>query len=500
MLHRKKEQAQLLGTLRDEVRRIEPYGSFEPAALRALAERGIHIRLYHAARGVEPAAPADAVKVVLRDGKEGAYFVVISRVDVQVDATELRLPEQSLDAVRNRITGAEKELAEIEARLKACSRDEAVVADAVERAEETIRYLEAKSGMGSAAPVAYLQGFCPVDSLESARQAAAANGWGLVVEEPGAEDAAPTLIRNPRWIRPIETLYRAFGILPGYAEIDVSAVFLTFMSIFFAMIVGDAGYGLVFFFLTRWARKKFPALPERVFSFLTIMSVSTIVWGVMTGSYFFIPALPAPFHRLKVEWLANEDNVKYLSFLLGAIHLSVAHLWNTVRWINSPRAIAQVGWICTTWTMFFAACTLVLGMPFPSWVTPVGVAGTAAIILFMTPVRSLKTEWFNHALLPLTLVGNFIDVVSYIRLYAVGVAGAAIAASFTSMALSGVHGIGSGLVAALILFFAHALNIVLSSLGVLVHGVRLNVLEFTNHIGMQWSGFAYEPFSKNKEK
>ena len=127
LLHRKKERTQLLETLRDEDRRIEPYGSFEPAALRALAEKGIYLRLYHAARGVEPAAPADAVKVVLRDGKEGVHFVVISRVDVQVDATELRLPEQSLNAVRNRITGAEKELAEIEARLKACSYDVAVV-------------------------------------------------------------------------------------------------------------------------------------------------------------------------------------------------------------------------------------------------------------------------------------------------------------------------------------------------------------------------------------
>lgn len=188
--------------------------------------------------------------------------------------------------------------------------------------------------------------------------------------------------------------------------------------------------------------------------------------------------------------------MKYLSFLIGTIHLTIAHAWNALRVINSPKALAQVGWICTTWTMFFAACTLVLDMPLPSWILPVGGVGVVLIVLFMTAPRDFKTEWFNHALLPLNLVSNFIDVVSYIRLYAVGVAGTAVAGSFHAMALSGVRDWSSMLAAVLIIFIAHVLNLVMSAMSVLVHGVRLNVLEFTNHIGMQWSGFGYQPFAR----
>lgn len=498
LIHLRKEKEQALEVLVHERQRLEPYGSFDPAAVRKLAERGIVVRLYHAARGSEPAVPAGAVKVVLNEDRDGVYFAVVGRGEIHVQAAELRLPEQSLEQVLRGIAEAEKSLGEIDARLRGHAGDYAVVARAASEAEESLRYLEARSGMGAAEPVAYLRGFCPADGLESVRRAAASNGWGLIVEDPGPDDRVPTLIRNPRWVRPIETIFQVFGILPGYEEIDVSAVFLLFLSVFFAMIVGDAGYGLVFLALTLWAQRRFPQVPARAWAFMKIMSVCTILWGAMTGSYFFIPVIPGPLRRFKIQWLANEENVKLLSFLLGAIHLTIAHAWNAVRGINRLKVLAQFGWICTTWTMFFAARTLVLGMPFPAFAGPVGVAGAVAIALFMTPVRDLKTEWYNHVLLPFNLVGNFIDVVSYIRLYAVGVAGVQLAYAMHSMALSGVHGIASGLAAAGILFVAHALNIVLSAMAVLVHGVRLNVLEFSNHIGMQWSGFMYQPFSRRQ--
>jgi V/A-type H+-transporting ATPase subunit I len=125
------------------------------------------------------------------------------------------------------------------------------------------------------------------------------------------------------------------------------------------------------------------------------------------------------------------------------------------------------------------------------------IAGVALIVLFMTPVRSLKAEWFNHVMLPLNLVSNFVDVVSYIRLFAVGSAGFAVANAFNTMMLDlGSDGLVSGIIAAVILFFAHVLNILLCAMGVMVHGIRLNTLEFSGHLGMQWTGVAYRPFAR----
>jgi len=123
-------------------------------------------------------------------------------------------------------------------------------------------------------------------------------------------------------------------------------------------------------------------------------------------------------------------------------------------------------------------------------------ASGVLIVLFMTPVGRLKAEWFNHVMLPLSIVSNFVDVVSYLRLFAVGTASFAVAAAFNEMALGDVRGLGSGIVAAFVLFFGHTLNILLAAMGVLVHGVRLNTLEFSSHVGMQWTGVPYRPFAR----
>jgi V/A-type H+-transporting ATPase subunit I len=125
--------------------------------------------------------------------------------------------------------------------------------------------------------------------------------------------------------------------------------------------------------------------------------------------------------------------------------------------------------------------------------------GLAGVVVFMTPLRMLKTDWPNHAMLPLSIIGSFGDVVSYVRLFAVGSAGTAISVAFNEMALSGgISSFGAGVGAALILFLAHAMNILLSALGVIVHGVRLNTLEFSGHLGMQWTGIPFKPFRKQE--
>ncbi len=490
-----RDQTEELEEYRQERRRIEPFGSFDPQVVRELAAKGIIIKLYRLEPGREPPAPEGAVVQTLRRDKSGVYFAVISRAPVAVDAHEVRMPELALSEIDRRITDIEGLLASTRRALEEHAGDRPAVRELAEQAEDLVRFLEAREGMGATKPLAYLRGYCPVERVDALRAAAAQHGWGLRISEPDAEEPVPTLIRNPGWVRPIQTVFKAIGIVPGYREIDISAAFLLFLSLFFAMIVGDAGYGLLFVGLTWWARRKRPNAPAEPFRLLMVMSVSTVVWGVITGNYFGIANTPAPLAGFKLAWLGDEDNVKRLCFLIGAIHLTVAHLWNAIRVWNSPRALAQLGWIATTWTMYFAACNMVLGYPYPDGVGWMFVAGVALIVLFMTPARELKAEWFNHVMLPLSLVSNFVDVVSYLRLFAVGFASFAVASAFNEMGTSG-SGLLSGLVGALIIFFGHALNITLAAMGVLVHGIRLNTLEFSSHIGMQWTGRPYAPFAR----
>lgn len=513
LIHRRQDLQEEDENLRHELQRLEPFGDFDPAGVRALAARGVTLRLYHAGPRQELAVPADATLQVLCRDKRGVFFTVAGRGELKLSAQEVRLPAASTSAMRQRREAIAAELGHIGEQMAAHAGDYPAVAATVQQAEEQVRFLEVRACMGAAARVVYVQGFCPQRRVELLRAAAAREGWGLLVEDPAPDDPVPTLLDNPRWVRPIRALFDIIGIIPGYNEVDISACFLLFFSLFFAILVGDAAYGLLFLGLTRLARRKLPTAPSRYFSLMYVMSACTVVWGALTGTWLGMAVTSGPLAWPVLPWLKKDDNVKLLCFAIGVIHLSIAHLWNIIRMRHSLQAVAQLGWLCTTWTMFFFACVMVLnlpfdrylatvpvlGNPFPKFMVPVFLFGVAAIVLFMTPVKDLKTEWFNHAMLPLNLVSNFVDVVSYIRLFAVGTASFAVADSFNRMLSPMLGHWATALFAALFLFLAHSLNIVLSLMGVMVHGVRLNTLEFSGHVGMQWTGVPYEPFRRGED-
>jgi V/A-type H+-transporting ATPase subunit I len=285
--------------------------------------------------------------------------------------------------------------------------------------------------------------------------------------------------------------------------------FLLFFSLFFAMIVSDAGYGLIFVALGLFAQKKFGAkAPKEPFFLLYVLGGATMFWGLVSGNWFGaegigtlpifewalireISAFPA-----EAEQAANLNFMMYLCFFIGAVHLSVAHGMRAFRYMNSPKALAEIGWIAIVWTLFFVAGTLVLGKEFPGIGMPLLIGGSALVLLFANFQKNIiKGALVTLGDLPLTIISSFSDVVSYLRLFAVGYASVTVAASFNNMAVGeGISSFVAGLMAAITLFLGHGLNIVLCLMGVIVHGVRLNMLEFSGHMNMQWSGQEYLPF------
>ena len=228
---------------------------------------------------------------------------------------------------------------------------------------------------------------------------------------------------------------------------------------------------------------------------IAIVGGATAVWGVLTGNYLGIAPLSNMLRAARVGWLSDRDNLIELTFFIGAVHMTIAHIWNIVEVKPRSKAIAQSGWIVVLWSFFLLARTMVLGQPLPRFVPYALVVGVVAVALFMATRSELKHGWINHALLPLTVIGNFVDVLSYVRLYAVGYASVAVVQAFNGMAASiGLDRPLTAVPAVLLLLFAHALNLVLCALAVLVHAVRLNTLEFSNHKGLAWQGFAFEPF------
>ncbi len=480
-----------------------PFGDFDPEQARALRAQGVGLRLYQFPAKKAPTAPPGASLHIVGQAGSTACAVLVGPPEASLTAREVPLPPRSLAAITRARTDQAARRDAIDGELAALAGARAALAQHVARLEDEAQLHEARAAMGTAESLTWITGFCPEVAVPAVHAAAAGGGWAVSVREPSADDVVPTKLESKPWVRQVHAVLEMVGITPGYAEVDVSAPFLLFLVLFAAMLIGDAGYGALILLGVFLARRKFPRAPAQPFALLRTVGLATVVWGAITGTYFAILSVPPFLDWMRLEWLAGSDkvattkNVMLLCFLIGAVHITVAHLWAALRCGKALTALAQLGWIASTWCMFFIAKTMVLGDPFPGFMIPVTIAGVGAIILFMTPVKQLKSEWFNHVMLPLSLVSNFVDVVSYLRLFAVGTAGVAVASSFNDMAARiGAAGGINLLFAALVAIFGHTLNLLLCAMGVLVHGVRLNTLEFSAHLGLQWSGVPYRPLQR----
>ncbi|MCK9182105.1 MAG: ATPase [Fibrobacteraceae bacterium] len=521
ILMQEKKSAEEKANLADQtLLRYQSFGNLDPEEIQELEARGIFVRLYEAQSKKPFSAKGYALVYPFGIGTNGDCYAVINLGDApaEVEGTSvipLSLPFASLRTLRETSTESKKLLGEIEVELSKLANQKKYVKSSLRDASDAYNFEEASAGALDADSICALRGFCPAPRIDELKDFAKRLGWGLKIEDPAPDDDVPTLLTYKKLTAPMKFLYDIIGIAPGYREVDVSAVFLCFFSLFFAMIVGDTAYGILFLGITLFLRHKFPKAPATGFHFMELMSVATIVWGILNASYLgFKPDVvswvkyldlanygwvPVPLKQAML-WIRDSENVKYFCFCIGVVHLSIAHIWNIAVKIRqkSSVALAQLGWLCTTWVMFFLAGYMVLGMDLPKFVVPLLCVGVFLLVFFSVPPSKLKEEWISIPMLALNLVSNFVDVISYIRLFAVGMSGAAIAEAFNAM-LSPMFGSAAGLlVAAIVLLFVHGLNIALGIMGVAVHAVRLNTLEFSNGLDLQWSGFSFTPFSKQK--
>ena len=473
----------------------EKWGDFDPEKIKGLAEKNIFLKLYQIPEKEIEYLPKGLIIKKINISGGIANCVIISRSQIDIPYKEVSLPKTGLDNMRARLTEDLKTIAHLKEGLhKQVSYRESLVSMKNTLRNE-LEFYQALRGMGEAGALSYLAGYVPQDKISILRDLAKKESWGILISEPKEEDNVPTLIRSPAWVSLIQPIFKLLEIVPGYRELDISPLFLIFLSLFFGMIIGDAGYGAVYFILTAFFQKRMPKAPKRVFFLFYLFSSCAILWGLLTGTLFgqewYIKAGMKPF----IPILNDTKFLQSFCFFLGALHLSLAHGWRTILKLPSAAALADIGWIILLWTGFFLAKTLILDAAFPDFGRWMIIAGVSLTILFSNPQKNiLKAIASGLASVALSLMNSFTDVVSYIRLFAVGLAGVAIAD--TVNALAGVLG-GENLFAkALIIFIGHTINIILGPMSVLVHGIRLNVLEFSGHANVSWSGVVYKPLKE----
>ncbi|RLA20668.1 MAG: ATPase, partial [Gammaproteobacteria bacterium] len=329
----------------------------------------------------------------------------------------------------------------------------------------------------------------------------------MLIEEPDGVEQPPTLLKNTTTFAGGEEVVK-FYQTPNYYSWDPSIVVFFSFALFFAMILSDAGYAALFMGILalKWQRMGRTTQGIRFRMLLLITLVSSGVWGIMVGSYFgFTPAPEQLAGKLHVLDINDFDAMMRISIFVGVVHIALANLVQAYQLKHKTTRFAALGW----------ALFVVGG--FVLWVaqssehnilqqTAYALLGTAVFCLIVfTGDRKIQKPLdvllrLFDGLKSLTSVTKiFGDVLSYMRLFALGLASASLAITFNQLAEQVYHAMpGMGLLfSILILLIGHTLNIMLGIMSGVVHGLRLNFIEFYN-----WSvsdeGYPFKAFSKKE--
>ena len=536
-----------------ELDRFTLWGSVNVEDFAYLKEKGIALKLYEVPASKYLEIDESINTVLVNNDKKNVRFLLLGDerpANLLPEAFEVPFPRCSTVELEKEIEAYKKEIAKIEENKIEKAVYLSAIKDFKKKLEYDIEFENVNAGMGredsksdsSENGLAWIQGYVPELNMEEFKNFAKENDWAVAWQEPENPDEVPTKLKNNKIVSMIYPLTDFLGTVPGYAEYDISGWFLLFFTIFFGMIFGDGGYGLlvtaVFVIMTLVnvvKGKKVPAL----YPLAILLGVATAVWGMVTCTWFgldvkYLPdwlvnlSIPQISNACKdqtwmpfwcegtgVEGLTTDKFLMIWCFSLALVQLSVAHIKAIFRNIKSLKALGDFGSMIQLWGMLYVVLMMVvdgdifnLGVVIggiPVGMVCVGLVAVGFVLSFIFAnyegniVESIMSSVKNIISVLLGVVNVFSDIVSYIRLWAVGLAGAAISQTVNEMAGPMLGHFIFFIFAIILLVFGHGLNMILNLLSVIVHGVRLNTLEFSTHLGMSWSGFKYEPFSEKAE-
>ncbi|MDR2419120.1 MAG: V-type ATP synthase subunit I [Treponema sp.] len=527
MDNEKKTLQEQLTFLGKEESRVEKWGNFNPTDLKELAKQGLSLIPYELPYKAYESLDKEQRFIILFRDKVKVYGVAL---DHEIAGeTPFALPEKSLSEMRRAIKNIQTTLSDIEKHFATLAAHKKSIEDELKTLAQNIEFETAKASMDSLSVstgassdigISWLIGFAPKDDVGVLKRAAAENGWALAIADPSEEDAVPTLLKNNKLTSLIYPLTDFLEVVPGYREIDISGWFLLFFCIFFGMIFGDAGYGVILGIITligiaKTSAKGVPA----ALKMLGLLTLSNIAWGVITCTWFGIDTakLPEVLQSISLPVLSSvesakgvaqkaivDQNLQIFCFSLALLQLGIAHIKGFFRNIMSLKLFAELGSLAMLIGMFNLVLFLVVSNSYrqiPLLPASLYLLGGGFFLTFVFAGyegnlgQSILYSFRNIISVVLGITNVFSDIMSYIRLWAVGLAGASISSTVNTMAgpLLGNFLIFMGII---LLVFGHGLNVILNVLSVLVHGVRLNTLEFSGHLGLTWSGFVYKPFGK----
>ena len=526
-------------TLQAEVSRLEklaeelePWGEFEGDARERLLQQGVVLRYYVAQKSTFEAHKAawDADYTIAQIGEDSSsvYFVVVttSAAEIVIDAQEIKAPAKDSRAVLAEAEECRQELKDIDVALSKCAASVEVIEQELVALKQQLQNVKIQGTAAEAADGALVVMEGWAEQNKSAEVDKLLDEYPNVVylkRDATREDDTPVKLKNGFFARMFE-LIGAMYALPKYGTLDLTPFFAPFYMLFFAICLNDAGYGALLLIAGLALLKKGGAALKQA-SWLTIFcGGATTLFGLYTGSLFgmSIPDMLGYESIAESPFLDFQNQFFSLALALGVVQILFGMLINIclqTKLFGFTSTFGLLGWFI----VLLSGCVAV-GLPMLneqltiSWFTASSPAFYAAMgvgAVFMLLLNNIKRNplinigsglWdaYNN------VTGLLSDVLSYIRLFAIGLSGGVLAQVFNSLAMgltgldAGIESFGVGTVfqiigAAAILFVGHGINLFMSAISSFVHPMRLTFVEFYKNAGFEMSNRVFEPLTNEKK-
>ncbi len=512
------EKYQQLTLLQKEISHVRPWGDFSRETLKKLSEEGLAVRFYSvpASRFSDEWYAQYPIETIGHHAGQ-VYFVLVQKGDEEpaIDAEEVRPPERPLSELMHYQKELKKDLQAINKELdNHAVKSLEAIKNYGYQVKESVDFKKAVENTDKQAEdkVMLLEGWVPDEKKETLLAYLEKNNILYMAQKAREKDQAPILLRNKKFARQFEMLGDLYS-LPKYNELDLTPFFAPFYMLFFGFCLGDAGYGILMGVTALLLKKKARKELKKIMGLVFYLGVSTFMFGIVSGVFFGIPLFETGLPVYKdlaagFEQQGTDINMLlfYLSLILGGIQIIfglVLKAINETKQFGWKHAVGTAGWILLlTGSIALYGISHLADIPLadlnPALYSVLGVSGVMILLL-----NNLNRNILMNFGLGLWNTYNMVtgilgDLLSYIRLFALGISSAILGFVFNSLAveMSGSIPVLNILIMTVILVIGHGINLFMSGLGAFVHPMRLTFVEFYKNAGFTGGGKQYNPFKK----
>ncbi len=519
-----RELRQEAASRRSEIARLEktaeesaPWGDFDASRLQALAERGVVLRYFTAQAGnFDEAQAAWSEQYTLAEinrTDSTVYFVVIAAPgsEIAIDAQEVKAPAMNRREAEARIAAEQQALAALDEGFARVAASESLLKAGEAALKEQLQSARVKATARKAADDTLLVMEGWAEKAASAQVDALLEEYPNVVylkSDPTPADDTPVKLNNNRFARTFELVGDMYA-RPKYGTMDLTPFFAPFYMLFFGICLNDAGYGLILLIagLVMLGKFRTPGMMRRASWFATWCALSTVVFGLLCGSVF---GMNLKEYFPEVPFIDFQNRFFAISLVIGIVQIlfgMALNLWMKIRTFGLGSALGLLGWFLILLSSCLAMGLPMAGLGIPGFtgdsIAYYVVLGIGAVLLLLlnNPRRNPLIN-FGAGLWELynNITGLLSDVLSYIRLFAIGLSGGVLALVFNSLAAGFVPD-GANIVVRLlvmipILLIGHGINLFMSTISSFVHPMRLTFVEFYKNAGFEMAPRAFDPIRK----